>query len=389
VPRLGTEDAATAALFLAQTLSRSTDATPLDYLAPLLTTMAPRLKAQDADRVANVLLPVLNRTSDANALVQLATSLSALAGRLGPNEAPELRTKAAAALFGGLQKTSRGYDLYLLANGVNGIATELGPEDAAAAADLLARAMSRTTDPTNLNALMTALSAVAERLGRKEASATAAILLQTMNKTTDPNTLYQLTWVLSAVAQRQGPEEATHTRSEAAHILAEAASKNKDSNSAYSVALATPLMATWLQRQERSNVADVLTWTSGTANGQQADGFLQGLSSVLSEVEPPDLTQRASAVAGVVGAFSGTGQPLGSLVLLRPAAKLVACRLSTQQLVDLLKMPTCLGDTRRLVLDYLGTRYERSFSDHWDFVEYAREHLPEVDLTTPPKRPRR
>jgi hypothetical protein len=42
-----------------------------------------------------------------------------------------------------------------------------------------------------------------------------------------------------------------------------------------------------------------------------------------------------------------------------------------------------------VVLDYLGYRCGRPFRDQWEFVGYAREHLPDLDLTSPPKRPRR
>jgi hypothetical protein len=65
------------------------------------------------------------------------------------------------------------------------------------------------------------------------------------------------------------------------------------------------------------------------------------------------------------------------------------CRLSTEELVNLLKQPTCLGQARRVILDYLEYRYHRTFRDHWEFVEYAREQLPDLDLIAPPKRPGR
>jgi hypothetical protein len=42
-----------------------------------------------------------------------------------------------------------------------------------------------------------------------------------------------------------------------------------------------------------------------------------------------------------------------------------------------------------VVLDYLQDRYQRRFRNYWDFVEHARERLPDLDLTTPPKRPSR
>jgi hypothetical protein len=35
----------------------------------------------------------------------------------------------------------------------------------------------------------------------------------------------------------------------------------------------------------------------------------------------------------------------------------------------------------------LQNRYHRTFADQWEFVRFAQEHLPDIDLTTPPKRP--
>ena len=63
------------------------------------------------------------------------------------------------------------------------------------------------------------------------------------------------------------------------------------------------------------------------------------------------------------------------------------CRLETQGLVDLLKMPTLYGRARRVVLDHLGHRYGRRFANHWEFVLFARERDPGLDFTTPPRRP--
>jgi hypothetical protein len=77
-----------------------------------------------------------------------------------------------------------------------------------------------------------------------------------------------------------------------------------------------------------------------------------------------------------------------ALALLLPAAEPPPCRLSTQQLVELLKMPTCLGEARRVVLDQLGHRYRRHFADAWEFVRFAKEqHLDDLDFISPPQRP--
>jgi hypothetical protein len=64
------------------------------------------------------------------------------------------------------------------------------------------------------------------------------------------------------------------------------------------------------------------------------------------------------------------------------------CRLTTQQLVELLKMPTCFGKARRVVLDHLGNIHGRRFANHCDCVRFAREQNLSVDLTAPTARPR-
>jgi hypothetical protein len=63
--------------------------------------------------------------------------------------------------------------------------------------------------------------------------------------------------------------------------------------------------------------------------------------------------------------------------------------LSTQDLVDLLKMPTCFGEARKVVLKHLGNRYGRTFANHWEFVRFAQEQHLDLDLLSPPKRPKR
>jgi hypothetical protein len=67
--------------------------------------------------------------------------------------------------------------------------------------------------------------------------------------------------------------------------------------------------------------------------------------------------------------------------------KPLPCRLTTQAHVELLKMPTCFGAARQVVLNHLGNRYGRRFVNHWEFVRYAREQHLDLNLTTPPKRP--
>ena len=90
-----------------------------------------------------------------------------------------------------------------------------------------------------------------------------------------------------------------------------------------------------------------------------------------------------------MGLPAGTDHALAALGLVIPAAEPLPCRLSTQALVDLLKMPTCCSEVRRVILDQLGNRYGRRFDTHWDFVRYAQDQGLHLDFTTPPQRPDR
>jgi hypothetical protein len=80
-------------------------------------------------------------------------------------------------------------------------------------------------------------------------------------------------------------------------------------------------------------------------------------------------------------------QPLLAPAALALALEPPSCRLSTQELVDLLKNPLCVDQARRLVLEQLENRYRRPFADHWQFVRFAQEQRLGLDFTTPPRRP--
>jgi len=71
------------------------------------------------------------------------------------------------------------------------------------------------------------------------------------------------------------------------------------------------------------------------------------------------------------------------------ACQPLSCRLSTQNVVELLLVPTCFGKARQVVLKHFGSRYGSRFANHWDFVRFAKEQHLDLDFTTPPKRPAR
>jgi hypothetical protein len=109
------------------------------------------------------------------------------------------------------------------------------------------------------------------------------------------------------------------------------------------------------------------------------------LEILITDAPRLPVRQRAVILTAAVG--TGAGGPLTGLPFLPASRAPFPCRLATQDLVDLLKLPTCVGGLRRVVLDQLGNRYGRRFETHWDFVRYAPEQGLDLDFTTPPKRP--
>lgn len=141
-------------------------------------------------------------------------------------------------------------------------------------------------------------------------------------------------------------------------------------------------------------------------------GLGPDVSALLTANDPPDLARRSmaertgtgrrisqnghaeshdrrSAPVGstVVGFLAGPGELFGTLAIRVSKLEPLPCRLSTQELVELLKMPTCIGPARRVVLDQLQNRYRQQFADHWAFVRFAQEQNLGLDFTSPPKRP--
>ena len=109
---------------------------------------------------------------------------------------------------------------------------------------------------------------------------------------------------------------------------------------------------------------------------------------LLTDISPAGIASRSLSIRlWSLQASTCFSAPLVTVSAAGIAAHPFPCRLTTQELVELLKMPTCFGPARRVVLDHMGNRYGRRFINHWAFVRFAREQNLDVDFTTPPKRP--
>jgi hypothetical protein len=169
----------------------------------------------------------------------------------------------------------------------------------------------------------------------------AALLTQAMTKTTDPNALMRLAQGLSAVAARMESKDAAAVCAQAAAVLTQAMTKTTDPNALTRLA--------------------------------------QGLLAILDR----NPRQRAAAYAAKV---AGAGDPWS--LFAAPALLQAPPPLPAQTLVDILKLPFCVGEARRVVLEQLSRHYGRPFADQWDFVDYVQQQNLGLDLTTPRARAR-
>jgi hypothetical protein len=338
-----------------------------------------------AVRTARQLTRAMKVSKEPGALEQLARGLSAVAGRLEATDAAQAATTFVQAIKDAKEANALGW----LAEGLSAVASRLESKDAAAAtaeaANILAQALKDTKDATALRRLARGLSAVASRLESKDAAAT---LVQALKDTKDPLALRQLAQCLSAVAARMEPKDAATTTAQAAATLLQAMKGTKAPNALQQLAQGLSAVAACLEAKDAAQAAATLAQVmSNTKDSNASQQLAQGLSAVLSGVPPPDIPSRSARTASVVAFPAVTGHPLTALALLLPAAEPPPCRLSTQQLVELLKMPTCVAEARRVILDHLGNRYRRTFADVWEFVRFAQEQKLDLDFTTPPQRP--
>jgi serine/threonine protein kinase len=386
--RLGPEEAArhaaAAAHILTKALDRETNSFARQSLAQGLSAVAAWLSPEGVADTARLLTEALAKEKDANAQYFLAQGLSGVAARLGPEEAARHAAVAARILTKALDRETNSFARQSLAKGLSAVAAWLGPQEAAAAARSLSEALTQETEYVARCFLAQRLGAVASRLGPEEAARHAAagarFLIEALTKETDSGAWSYLAEGLTALAGWLGPEEAKA----AARLLAQTLAKETFPSYRTSLARGLCAVAARLGPEEAARLLTVALAQETERDAQQS--FAQALVTMPVRLGPEQAVRRslltATAVAGAASRSPLTGMATGAL-----AAQPLPSRLSTQQLVDLLKMPTCIGPARDVILGQLGQRYHRDFADVWAFVDYAHEHRPDLDLTAPPKRP--
>jgi hypothetical protein len=218
-------------------------------------------------------------------------------------------------------------------------------------------------------------------------------LTQALEKETDPATRDWLARGLTAVVGRLEPAEATQVGQEAARPLLHLLKPEPRTSPFGGLTIRefeVWVVSTLLHQVDCERVEPtVQALARRVTAAPESNGFYNHLivpilEDLLTVARRPLVRRRVNAVAAAVG--TGGRAPLAALLFLPAASEPLPCRLATQDLVDLLKLPTCVRDVRRAILNQLGNRYGRRFATHWDFVRYAQEQGLNLDFTTPPQR---
>jgi hypothetical protein len=390
--RLEPKEAAAAAATLTQAMTRTTDVYGLQYLAQGLAAVAARLEPKEAAQVCGQAASTLtqNITKNPYPLGPLTQGLAAVAARLEPKEAAEI----AAALTQALSRIrTDSIALQPLAQGLAAVAARLEPKEAAQvcgpAAVSLTQALTTTMNPLTMESLTQSLAVVAARLEAKEAAEIAATLTQAMSKNTKPYALGFLAQGLAAVAARLEPKEAAQVYGPAAATLTQEMTNTTNATALQYLAQGLAAVVAHLEPKEAAQVcgpaaASLTQAMSRNTNPKALPSLAQGLAVVAGRLEPKEATQVCGPAAATLSqAMTRTTNPYDLQDLAQALAAVLACELPPQALVDLLKHPCCVGDSRRLLLEALARHYQRPFATQWDFVDFAQDQKLGLDLSTP------
>jgi hypothetical protein len=361
--------------------------------------MEPAAAAQVCAKAADLLARHLEKASNTIDKVQLANGLVAVAGRMEPAAAAQVCAKAADLLARHLEKSMPGDSFG--GNLAQLLAALAGRMEPAVAVALLARTLEKEKNAAARSPLAQGLAAAAGRaepVAAHACTAAAALLARDLEKETDANARPPLAHGLAALARRMKPAAAEQVCAKVIEELLAARTPATTPEPVGSVEESAAALLDFLSRDTASLLAKRLTlrvcadYSSGRLAlrqpgppGDRSIDVSVTLPLLLEDASPPLVRSRAAAVAALVSHAAG---PLPALAALPATSEPLPCRLSTQDLVELLKMPTWWGQARQLVLKHLGNRYGRRFATHWEFVRFAQEQRLNLDFTSPPQRPK-
>jgi hypothetical protein len=354
----------------------------------------------------------LRRVAPPQALPVLVKAFIAVTDRLSPHKAAKLRVAAGAELLQQLRNDARTLDYAAAANlervltAANELGAVLPPEDAAAVMNLILTEMKdgKKLKIIPISQRLRTLAAPAARLAARsepaDADRAARQILDHLADSKDSSTLPPLAKLVRALTDRLEPEKAAELRATAAAPLLKKL-KNADliydSNALWAAnelgirlhpreaaEAMTPILKglQHITNELRDRPPDNFKQDSGTKSF--VTGYVYSGAQLLVWLEPAYADRVAMQFLDYLDEFA---TPEFDDVDVSPIVTILASRMTKQALVDVLTRPVGSRTVREIVLKRLKEITRGQFVTVWDFVAWAREHEPTLDLSLPVRRP--
>jgi hypothetical protein len=375
-------------------LSRTNSPDTPDSLAKAVTALVPWLEPEAAAAIARQALEAMSETHNAYAIRALAKAVAALSSRLRPVEAAGLAAEAARLAVEVMSEKNPPHIQLVLAEAVTVLAPQLAPDEAARLGAVTARhalkTMGKTNDSYYQDGLAKVIAVLAPRLEPEDAArlATATRLTaETMEKASDPNSL-PLANVVAALAARLRSEDAAQLAAAATQQAVTAMGNATKLHGPYEFAEAIAALGPWLDSESATGAARQTVEAIGrTTDPHSLRPLMDTVECLIVQAKPENTSRRTRFLALGVGNSIAPQACFVGLVPLAEASRPLPSRFTEQQLIDLLKMPTCLEPARLVFVRQLGWQCGQNFANQWELVEWARENRPDLDLSSPPVRP--
>jgi hypothetical protein len=364
-------------------LPRTADLAALSGLTDALVGLAPHLRPEDAAAAAEVVVQDMPRHAQGELRGNLGKATAALAGRLKADPAGRIGDAAAGHIVAGLLSALSAAPPDSLFVALEAMAPFLTPEEAGKRLRDVLTAVARTGSQPAQKALLRAVGFLTPRLSPDEARACGDHAFSLLNR---PGCLGWLGEIIGSLAAKMRPEDAAAITGTVGRCLVAAAvgktpglAMADRQRAAEGAAFLAPYLAPAAVVELLREVFDLLARSPGVESSKELLA-----TALLARMGPGEAASSiAPAAVRALDTLTAQGE---RATLTEYLAALARCS-TLPGLVELLKQPTCVGQGRRIILAELGKRAGRSFADVWDFVSWAREQQPNLDLTTPPLRP--
>ena len=379
--QLPAEQAAQGAQRLVAAMQKTTDPLQLSSLASALESLGEKLPAAQAETLAQRLVAVMEETTDPLQLSSLASALESLGEKLPAAQAETLAQRLVAVM----EETTAPLQLSSLASALESLGEKLPAEQAEPLAQRLVAAIEKTTESGQLKYFASGLGSLGEKLTDAQAAKGAQRLVAVMEETTDSGQLGYLASGLGRLGDQLPAEQAAQGAERLVAAMEATTSKYQLTSLASGLgSLGENLPAA----QAAQGVERLMAAMETTTSNLQLTSVESGLKS-LGEKVPAD--QAAAYFAWLLPRINSLAEPPCSITGSFARDE----RGSIQQIIDVLKWPTCSFEDREKLIERIAELKGDPFGerdkdgnfrvDFWDFVDWAENEG--YDMKTPPVPP--